>query len=187
MPICQCIQLVHLYRLPACNLLLPYVFVCNTGRSSMAHVEKVFISYRREDATDIAGRIRDWLIKSWHLAKDKVFMDVTGVPAGADFMQFIDQTIAQCQAMIIVISPSWLARVNDPGTSYVRLEAEAALRHHLRIIPILVGNTQQPRAEHLPPSLRELTRLNIRPLRPDAFEYDMDWVRKGLGIRTGLG
>src|SRR5258706_15381252 len=105
----------------------------------MAGVEKVFISYRREDAADIAGRIRDWLIKTWHLSKENVFMDVTGIPAGADFMQVIDHQIAQCQAMIIVISPSWLAQLNRPGASYVRQEAEAALRHPLKVIPIAVG------------------------------------------------
>lgn len=149
----------------------------------MARVQKVFISYRREDAADVAGRIRDWLVQSWHIPRDNVFMDVTTILPGADFAQAIDQAIAQCEAMIVVMSPSWRDHVNAAGTSFPRFEAETALRRNLLIIPVLVGGMPIPTAEQLPESLRPLLRRNIRPVRADSFDYDMEWVRRALGVK----
>ncbi|HEX9036607.1 MAG TPA: TIR domain-containing protein [Ktedonobacterales bacterium] len=142
---------------------------------------KIFISYRREDAADISGRIRDWLVQTKRAARDDIFMDVTAILPGADFLQEIEKAISQCRAVVVVISPSWLNQVNNPDTSYVRLEAESALRQNIPVIPVLVGGAQMPPAERLPESLRPLTRRNARQVRADSFDYDMDWVRRGLG------
>jgi TIR domain len=144
--------------------------------------DKIFISYRREDAADVAGRIRDWLVQTQHVARDDVFMDVITLLPGTDFIQAIEQTISKCRAMIVIISPSWLAQFNAPATSYVRWETEVALRNNLLIIPVLVGGAQMPPAERLPESIRALTRRNARPVRPDSFDYDMGWVGRGLGV-----
>jgi predicted secreted protein len=145
---------------------------------------KIFISYRREDAADSAGRIRDWLVQTQRVAKDDVFMDVTALLPGTDFIQAIEQTISNCKSMIVIISPSWLAQFNAPTASYVRWETEAALRHNLLIIPVLVGGAQMPPPERLPESIRALTRRNARPVRSDSFDYDMGWVQRALGVRT---
>jgi hypothetical protein len=150
----------------------------------MARLQRVFISYRREDAVDVAGRVRDWLVKTWKLAPENVFMDLSTILPGADFEQVIDQEIAKCDAMIIIMSPSWLTHVNSAEVSYPRLEAETAIRRGLQIIPAMVGITTTPTAEDLAESLRPLLRRNIRPIRPDSFDYDMEWVRKALGVRT---
>jgi hypothetical protein len=147
---------------------------------------KIFISYRREDAADAAGRIRDWLVQTKGIARDDVFMDVEAILPGADFVRVIEHAIAQCQAVIVIISPSWIAQVNAP-TSYIRLEAETALRRNVPVIPILIGGVQMPSAERLPPGIRQLTRLNARQVRPDSFDYDMDWIRKALGFRVSAG
>jgi hypothetical protein len=144
---------------------------------------KVFISYRREDAADAAGRIRDWLVQTNRIAREDVFMDVETILPGADFVSVIEQAIAQCKALIVVISPSWIAQVNAP-TSYVRLETEAALRQNITVIPVLIGGVQMPPAEQLPPGLQKLTRLNAREVRAASFEYDMGWIRKALGFKA---
>lgn len=151
----------------------------------MAAANKIFISYRREDAADVAGRIRDWLAQERRVAKDDVIMDVTAILPGADFMRVIEEQIGQCKAMIVVISPSWLAQINTPAGVYLRAESEAALRRNLLLIPVLVGGTQMPTAESLPASLRSLTQRNAKQIRPDSFDYDMDFVRKALGIKAG--
>jgi hypothetical protein len=147
---------------------------------------KIFISYRREDAADAAGRIRDWLVQTKGIAREDVFMDVEAILPGADFVRVIEQAIDQCKAVIVVISPSWIAQVNAP-TSYVRLETETALRRNIPVIPILIGGVQMPSAERLPAGLRQLTRLNARQVRPDSFDYDMDWIRKALGFSVSAG
>jgi hypothetical protein len=149
----------------------------------MARVQKLFISYRREDAADIAGRIRDWLVQSLHMPPENVFMDVTTILPGADFTHVIEQAIAQCDAMIVVMSPAWLSHVGTADVSYPRLEAETALRRNLLVIPISTGGIATPTEAELPETLHPLSRLNIRLVRADSFDYDMDWVHKALGVR----
>jgi hypothetical protein len=149
----------------------------------MARKQKIFISYRREDAADVAGRIRDWLVQIWNIPQENVFMDVATILPGADFEHVIDQAIAQCDAMIVVISPSWRTHVNAAGVSYPRYEAEAALRRNLQIIPVLVGGMATPTEEQLPETLLPLLRRNIRPIRAESFDYDMEWVRRALGVQ----
>jgi hypothetical protein len=149
--------------------------------ASVGAGNRIFISYRREDASDIAGRIHDWL--SQRLPQGEVFMDVTAIQLGADFVQVIDQAIRQCRAMIIVISPSWLAEINAP-TSYVRAEVEAALRFpHLLVLPVLVGGATMPIAAQLPPGLQMLARRNAGVVRSGrGFEPDMQDVGAALGL-----
>lgn len=143
---------------------------------------QVFISYRREDGADIAGRMRDWLVANRGLRKEDVFMDVATLLPGAPFMQVIDQTISQCNAMLVVISPSWLTQVNTAPDAHVRQEVEIALSRKLLVIPLLVGGAQLPEPEQLPESLRSLVQLNVRAIRPEDFDYDMSWVARALGL-----
>jgi hypothetical protein len=147
-------------------------------------IRKAFISYRRDDAAHPAGRIREWFVQSWRIPQDSVFMDVANILPGADFEAEIQEAIAQCEAMIILISPSWLSNVNQPSISYPRLEAEAGLNAKLRVIPVLVDRMSLPTKEQLPPSLHPLLKLNILPLRADSFDYDIGLVGKALGLRT---
>jgi len=144
--------------------------------------KKVFISYRREDAADAAGRIRDWLVQTRRIAREDIFMDVTAILPGANFMQVIGDTIGQCRAVIVAISPAWLNQINSPDTSYVRAEAEIALDRGIPVIPVLVGGAKLPSEEQLPEKLRVLTRLNVQPLRHETFDYDMGLVRKALRL-----
>jgi hypothetical protein len=85
----------------------------------------------------------------------------------------------------VVVSPSWRAQVNSAGVSFPRYEAEAALRRNLQIIPVLVGAMVTPTEQELPETLRPLLRRNIRPVRAESFDYDMEWVRRALGVQRG--
>lgn len=147
--------------------------------------KKIFISYRREDASDVAGRIRDWLVQTRRITRDDIFMDVAAILPGADFMKVITDSLKQCRAVIVVISPSWLRQINTPGTSYVRAETEIALDLGITIIPVLVGGAKLPSEDQLPESLRPLKRLNAQPLRHETFDYDMGLVRRTLRLGTG--
>src|SRR5262245_40157687 len=148
--------------------------------------KKVFISYRREDAGDVARLIRESLVQSGRIARDDIFMDVTAILPGAAFMQVIADTISQCRAVIVVISPSWLAQINAPDASYVRAEAEIALEKGTPVIPVLAGGAKLPGEDQLPEKLRALTRLNVQPLRHETFDYDMGLVLKALRLGSGL-
>jgi hypothetical protein len=76
-------------------------------------LRKIFISYRREDAADAAGRIRDWLVQTKGIAREDVFVDVEAILPGADFAHVIEHAIDQCKAVIVIISPSWIAQVAE--------------------------------------------------------------------------
>jgi hypothetical protein len=146
---------------------------------------KIFISYRREDGGDAAGRIRDWLVMHLRISRADIFMDVATISPGDDFMMVIERAIGQCRAMIVLISPSWVAQINTSGESFVRSEVETALEKGVPVIPLLVGGAQLPDAEQLPEKLRALKRLNAQPVRHESFDYDMGLV--GRKLRRGKG
>jgi hypothetical protein len=154
---------------------------------------QVFLSYRRDDSADAAGRIHDRLIAKY--GADKLFMDVDNIPPGLDFRKVIDEAVGQCQLFLAVIGPGWLSSTDRAGkirlgnaADFVRLEIEAALNRDIPVIPVLVGGIDVPRADQLPKSLQSLAFRNALHIRrnPD-FHHDVDrlisWMEKLLEPR----
>jgi len=148
---------------------------------------QVFISYRRDDSADVAGRIDDRLVETYGRAN--VFKDVDSIPLGIDFREFLGDTVGRCQILLAVIGPQWLhilgptggRRLDDPR-DFVRLEIEAALRRDIPVIPVLVGGATMPGDAQLPPSLQALAFRNGIAVRRDPdFHHDMDRLLKSLG------
>lgn len=150
----------------------------------------VFVSYRRDDAAHITGRIHDALVA--RLGQARVFMDVDSVAPGEDFVRKIRDTIAASEVFLVIIGPGWLdARTGDgrrridlPG-DFVRIEVSAALAQGLKIIPVLVDGASMPRAEDLPEDVAQLTRHNAVFLSHATFKRDMDALAAGIA-RPGL-
>ena len=147
---------------------------------------KVFISYRRKDSQYIADRIYDWLVPEF--GPDNVFKDVDAIPLGRDFRRILQDAVARCDVLLVVIGPRWLGetdaagrrRVDDPG-DWVRIEIETALERDIPVIPLLVDGASFPHREDLPPSLQELVYRHGTPLRPDPdFRPDMGRVIRAL-------
>ncbi|MFQ4136534.1 TIR domain-containing protein [Nodosilinea sp. PGN35] len=132
----------------------------------------IFISYRRSDSNDAAGRIYDRLTA--HFGKASIFKDVHSIPYGVDFSAYIQQEVAQCRVLLAVIGPTWLTterdgqrRLADPQ-DWVRLEIQTALENpQMTVIPLLVGNARPPAQTDLPDGLRALATLNSAQARPD--------------------
>jgi formylglycine-generating enzyme required for sulfatase activity len=126
---------------------------------------KIFISYRRKDTIDIAGRIADWLRNRFGVAS--VFMDVLSIPAGVPFREYIKDSLIQCRVMVIIIGDDWLTmtgtsgkrRLDDPN-DVLRLEIEEALSRGIHLLPVLVQGATMPSAADLPPSIRVLAGIN---------------------------
>jgi hypothetical protein len=145
---------------------------------------RVFISYRREDGSHIAGRIYDWLIGQ--LGDGQVFMDVDSIELGLDFKDVITDAIGRCDLLVAVIGRQWATARDAAGhlrladeDDLVRLEIEAALGRSIRVIPVLVDDAEMPTREQLPESLRALVRRNALKVRHDSFRPD---VRRLLGV-----
>lgn len=115
----------------------------------------VFISYRRYDTLDICQHLAGRLMA--RLGKRNVFLDIDSLTGGESFPQQLEQALQACDAVVVVIGPSWLSiadqygrrRLDDPR-DYVREEILGALRSGKAIIPVLVHGARMPSGSELP-------------------------------------
>jgi TIR domain-containing protein len=148
----------------------------------------IFLSYRRSDSADIAGRIYDRLLQKYN--RDMIFKDVDSIPLGIDFKEYLDKKVGECDVLLAIIGDHWSdatdssgeKRLNDPS-DFVRIEIESALERGIPVIPLLVRGAQMPHQEHLPPTLKKLVFRNGIPIRHDPdFHRDMDRLIKALEL-----
>ena len=148
----------------------------------------VFISYRREDAAGHAGRLCDRLTARFGHAR--VFMDLQDIAPGQNFAQSIDQTIAACECVVVVIGRRWLESLQKRahgGEDFVQHEIAAALRRAVTIIPVLVGGARMPSAGELPADLAPLSYLNALEVRDERFDEDAARLAEAVGARIPVG
>ena len=137
---------------------------------------QIFISYRRDDAAHLTGRLSDRLAA--HFPKNPIFVDVDMEP-GIDFVEAIEQSVGFCDVLIAVIGNRWLIsseaegshRLDNPD-DFVRLEIATALKRNVRVIPVLVDGAPMPRASDLPDDLKSLVRRQAIPISYDRFNAD---------------
>src|SRR6185295_18256604 len=67
---------------------------------------KIFVSYRRGDDPGYTGRLFDRLLGAF--GGDHVFMDVENIAAGVDFRRVLDEQVADCDVMLVVIGKGWI-------------------------------------------------------------------------------
>jgi hypothetical protein len=63
----------------------------------------IFISYRRQDSSHLAGRLYDRLADRF--GADLVFMDVATIDLGVDFAEVITRAVGTCQVLVALIGP----------------------------------------------------------------------------------
>jgi TIR domain len=155
-----------------------------------APAPKVFICYRREDTAAHAGRLYDAMVARF--GERNVFMDVDLAP-GVDFVERITEVVGACQALIVVMGPTWAtvedeegrARIADPE-DFVRLEVETALRRpDVTPIPVLVSGARMPKREDLPQEIGAITRRNALELSEARWRYDVDRLNSALDELLG--
>jgi beta-lactam-binding protein with PASTA domain len=138
----------------------------------------VFISYRREDSAGHAGRLFDRL--SSHFGKDRVFMDVSDIEPGTDFVEAIDKAVGSCDVLVVVIGKEWLTCTDAAGrrrlenpSDFIRLETVTALRRNVRVIPVLVQGAAMPDADNLPEDLKNLARRQAVEISDTRWDSDV--------------
>ena len=144
----------------------------------------VFLSYRRSDSCDVAGRMYDVLKREF--GEKNVFKDVDNIPLFVQFPEFVEKTIRECKAVLVVIGTEWgTPRLEDPE-DYVRREVEVALSHGVPVLPVMVGGAEIPKKSELPESIWPLTKQNGQSVRPDPdFHKDMARLTREL-VKFGL-
>lgn len=134
---------------------------------------RVFISYRRRDTAQAAGRLAEDIRERF--GRRSVFMDTfeEAIRGGDNFRDEINNWIAGADVVLVMIGKDWTGtsdenRLQDPE-DLVRQEVETAFKKKRRILPVLVSGAKIPDAEALPESLRFLSEINARPLQDDPY------------------
>src|SRR4051812_48268820 len=131
----------------------------------MSSLGGIFLCYRRESEPHLAGRLYDRLQRAF--GEENVFIDVKGIPPGANYTEAIKQKIASCNVLIALIGPDWTAardrndrrRLDNPD-DFVALEIGTALAlDRVVVIPLLYNAAAFPAEEDLPEALKPLNRL----------------------------
>lgn len=134
----------------------------------------IFLSYRREETAQVAGRLADRLRERF--GAERIFIDVESIGLGLDFTEELTKALNSCDLLLALIGKQWLTVLGEEGrrrlddeNDYVRIEIETALQRNIRVIPILVDGAAMPRTEQLPASLHALVRRQTRRLSHEDF------------------
>jgi hypothetical protein len=115
------------------------------------------------------------------LGVKNLFMDIDHIPAGVDFVSYLNSQVAVCVVLLAVIGPNWLhdkdesggRRLDDPN-DFVTIEIAAALARDIRVIPILVDGASMPKARELPDPIKPLARRHAVEVRQGHFGRDAE-------------
>ena len=148
---------------------------------------RIFINYRRDDALGVAGRLSDSL--SRYFGDGRIFRDVDGIAAGANFEDVLKSTTHDADAMIVLIGRQWATlagpegqpRLHDPD-DWVAREIAAALEKKIPVYPVLIENAVMPRAEELPAPLQPLVRHNAISISDHRWSADVTRLAKVVAI-----
>lgn len=139
----------------------------------------IFVSYRRSDSADFAGRIADFF--AYNYPDTALFFDVVAIEPGEDFTAAIRCRVESSEVVLVIIGETWLdvrdangnRRLDDPD-DFVRQEVATALELDARVIPVLLDAAQMPTADGLPDALKPLAVCNAEFVRRGAFHRDME-------------
>ena len=146
---------------------------------------KVFISYRRQDTAGHAGRLADRLRSEFGPAN--VFMDVDAIGFGEEFAKRIEEGVASCDVLLVMIGHQWLTLKDESGQrrldnvqDFVRLEVEAGLDRDVWVIPVLVEGTSLPETKDLPESMAKLASHQAIELRNNTWRDDVNRLIRAI-------
>ena len=146
--------------------------------------EKIFISYRRDDTAANALGIEQYLERQF--GHNNVFIDVD-LRAGLNFPAVLEQRLAQCRIMLVLIGPGWLKasdatgrrQLDDPN-DWVRIEIARALKRGITVIPVRVGSANLPSRSELPEEISGLLDHQAAIVRNEAFRNDMAGLTRDI-------
>lgn len=116
----------------------------------------LFISCRRDDTRQAAGHLADDL--GDRLGAERIFRDIEKIELGVDFQQALNQALERCEIMLLPIGPNRATildvetgarRLHQP-TDWVRVAIVTALRHGIRVVPVLIDGARPPPEAELP-------------------------------------
>lgn len=128
-----------------------------------------FISYRRGQSELASNTLREALARKW--GDKRVFMDTEAIDYGDEWPARLEEAVAACRAMLVVIGPQWLSvrapdgsRRLDDERDWVRREITGAFERGVIVVPVLHDGAQAPREDELPGPIKPLGRCEAVPL-----------------------
>ncbi|MCP4965337.1 MAG: TIR domain-containing protein, partial [bacterium] len=144
---------------------------------STATRDRIFISYRRTDAWNDAGRLKDALVTEF--GADRVFHDVD-MPPGTPFPKELSDELSRAAVLLVVIAEGWLAAADkhhrrriDQSDDWVRHEIITGLAAGIQVIPVLIGNATLPPTDALPTDVAPLADCQWHQLGIDTWRNDL--------------
>lgn len=146
-------------------------------------MNKIFISYKREDVIGVSISLFDRLTKEF--GKDNVFKDLDSIPIGSDFRKELSDAINNSDIVIALIGKQFTSIKDESGNirifnpnDFVHIELKKAIDLGKIIIPLLI-DTQMPKQNDLPEALVPLIYYNSLELRTSKWNSDIeDFVKK---------
>ena len=154
---------------------------------------KIFVNYRRKleggwEAEAIATRL------AMEFGAEQIFLDVKGIPPGADFAKKLLFEIGQAVALVVVLGKDWhMTQDEETGDKrigqeddWVRREIRTAIQRAIPIFPLLIDDAKPPPAKALPDDIKPLLQVQHRPVRQTHVDEDLRSVIDALAEQTGV-
>ena len=114
------------------------------------------------------------------------FIDID-MRAGTKFPTVLEQRLAECKVMVVLIGPDWLnsrdgqgqRRLDNPD-DWVRLEIGHALKRNITVIPVRVNGVDLPPKTALPEEIRGLLDHQAVSVSTSSFRSDMAGLSKDI-------
>lgn len=149
---------------------------------------RYFISYRREDSKQIAGRVYDKLLTRWQ--STEIFFDIDSIPLGVDFRAYTREILSSCSHVLVLVGERFVGndleqpRIKDQN-DFVRTELEMAFSMGISVIPATIDDARMPAPDLLPEEIRDFSFLNAAKLDSGAdFHSHMDRIMNALSGPT---
>ena len=168
---------------------------CHAARlnnSSPEILDMIFISYRRQDSSDVVGRLYDKLLGV--ITSHQIFRDIDSITPGAEFSEVILRKLEESRVVLVVIGPNWLSSLyarKDDQIDYVRTEValSLSLESQAVVIPVIVANASMPTGADLAgfPDLNKLPSLQLARIRQDPdFHSDAERLIQKIAESSGI-
>ncbi len=152
----------------------------------------IFISYRRDESRHAAGRLADDLSQAF--GAEHIFRDIEGIELGVEFAKSLEQALAACSVMLVLIGPQWLGmpdrkrggRRLDQADDWIRQEIATALQRDVRVVPVLLEGTALPDATELPADIRSLVARQAMELSDVRWRGDLQRLVEALAKLPGF-
>ncbi|MEY3173722.1 MAG: hypothetical protein RLZZ436_1636 [Planctomycetota bacterium] len=148
----------------------------------------IFISYRRADSAYIADSIYGYLIEQ--IPGVGIFRDVEEIVPGTTFIEKINENLASCSVMLVLIGLEWAGAQSKKGEcrlfkddDFVRLEIETAIGRRIPVIPVLLESAELPTKDQLPASIQPLLHYHWIRLNPEPeFSIGLSRLRDAICV-----